>query len=198
MTAQFQDTVHLGAAAYALTAIDGTGLFDPAAHSLTPTALSSACWRGFICTYRVEQDALLLTHLEIALSKEQHSQRPPLLFGQAATIAPAKAIHPGALRYMVAAPIAFTGRLLLGAKRVSGIYLNMGFQPAWLYRDVHELTLADGRLLSMIDHSSFAAEARATLGQDGAKPLPGEPTGDWIERTFSRTFDYNWPLHPTT
>ena len=193
MTAQIQDTVHYDGTAFALTAVDGVGLFDPTAHGLTPAVLSTACWRGFICTYRVDKGTLLLTDLEIGLRENQHPQQTPDLFGQPAVRARAKPFHEGALQYRPAAPIIFTGRLLLGAKGATDIYLNMGFRPAWFYQDVRELVFADGLLLSTTNRSAAAAETRAVLGPDGAKPQNGESISDWVDRTFSLTFEYSLP-----
>lgn len=50
VTSQFQDEIEFRSATFAITAIDGEGLFNPADHDLQVEALSSACWRGYICT----------------------------------------------------------------------------------------------------------------------------------------------------
>lgn len=87
----------------------------------------------------------------------------------------------------------FTGRLLLGAGYVYVGYLNMGFAPAWLFKRVHEVSFEAGRLTGAHDRSAALAEVRRRLGESGLRPADGQPTRDWIERTFSLTFDYSWP-----
>jgi len=196
MTTQFQDEMHFRSARYAITAIDGDGLFEPNDHGLRPRALSSACWRGYICTYQVHADALHLTHLEIGLPPEEdHSATR--IFGCGPTPAAAKAWHPDATHFELAAPVDFTGRLLLGAGHVRGAYLNMGFHPAWLYKDVRELAFDHGQLLTSTDRSTTVAELRGTLDDQATRPRADESTSSWVERTFSRAFTYSLPSLPT-
>jgi len=111
VTAQFQDEIDFQSVRYAITAIDGDGLFDPSDHGLHPRALSTARWRGHVCTYRVEQAALLLSGLEIGLSADEHPTAPRL-FGSEPSHGPENSWHPDASFYRLAAPIDFTGRLL--------------------------------------------------------------------------------------
>ncbi len=197
MTAQFQDEMHFRSARYAITAIDGDGLFEPNDHGLRPRALSSACWRGYICTYQVNADALHLTQLEIGLpTEEDHSATR--IFGCGPAPAPTKPWHSHATHFELAAPVDFTGRLLLGTGHVRGIYLNMGFHPAWLYEEVHELTFAQGQLATSTDRSSTVAELRDTLDLQATFPHRDKATSSWIDQTFSRAFSYSLPPRPTS
>ena len=192
MTGQIPDEVRYEGCRYALTAVDGGDLFDPAAHGVQAGPLSTACWRGFICTYSVEDGRLILERVEIGQSPEQ--REVPTLFGIQARTATAGAFHPGALVYrQLAAPVDFPGRLLIAAGPAEVGYLNMGFRPAWLYHRVYELVFHQGRLTSAHDRSAELAEVRRLLGSDGVKPRSDEPTGAWIERAFSLTFDFSWP-----
>jgi hypothetical protein len=93
--------------------------------------------------------------------------------------------------------VAFTGRLLLGRGDVDDSpYLNMGFWPAWMYREVHELTLQAGALLTATDCSAALATVRTDIATMAARPAPDEPTQEWITRTFSLAYDYSWPGRP--
>ena len=194
MTAQIPDEVEYRAGRYAVTAVDGTGLFDPARHGLEPQAMSTACWRGFICAYRVEQGVLRLSHLEIALDPVE-GEAPLELFGRAGYRLPESGdvAHPEAWHYDPDAPVGFTGRLLLGDGDAAGPYLNMGFLPAWYYEDIRELTFTAGRLTAESDLSASVARLRETLAEGGAQPAPGESTREWVTRTFSLSFDYSLP-----
>ena len=53
MTGQRHDEVQFEGAWFDITAVDGTGLFDPAAHGIEPRWLSTGCWRGHVCRYTV-------------------------------------------------------------------------------------------------------------------------------------------------
>src|SRR6185503_295363 len=72
MTSQIPDVVVLDGRTYSLTAVEGHGLFDPADHGLEPQFISTACWRGFLCTYAVVEGRLVLDTLDIGLA-----ERPP-------------------------------------------------------------------------------------------------------------------------
>src|SRR5581483_8298683 len=74
MTAQFSDTVEYRAKRYAIAGKNGEGLFDPAAHGLKVVGKCSACWRGFLCTYSVESQQLLLDELAVCID-----ENPPTL-----------------------------------------------------------------------------------------------------------------------
>ena len=53
MTAQISDSVRFEGRTYSLVGVNGSGLFDPEALGLRAVASSTACWRGFYCTYTV-------------------------------------------------------------------------------------------------------------------------------------------------
>jgi hypothetical protein len=195
MTTQIPDEVRYQGAWYGITAVDGTGLFDPEDQGLTPEFLSTGCWRGFQCRYQIQDGQLILD--EVHMGKPSGDQVAGKLFGVKAERAGRKSSFPGALRYRRLATLTpFTGRLLLGADYVWVGYLNMGFQPAWLYARVHEVAFEAGRLTSAQDRSAALAEVRHRLGADGLRPAAGELSSEWIDRTFSLTFDYSWPTHP--
>jgi hypothetical protein len=191
MTAQVPDDLNYQGTGYAITAVDGSGLFDPSLHGLVPKPLSTACWRGFTCSYLVDRSRLVLTRLDVGLADDDDK---PELLGIVPQPAPAGSMHRTATVYQpLAVPVAFTGRLLIGADWIAGIYLHMGFQPAWRYERVHELAFTGGHLESTVDRSAQVAEVRERLGEAGARPRDGEAVKDWIHRTFSLTFDYSWP-----
>ena len=191
MTGQIPDEVRYWKRRFAIAAVDGTGLFDPAVHGVRPSTLSTGCWRGYICSYTVMQSRLLLRGLE--LGRPEDGQAPEL-FGVEPTVAGDTAWHPGALLYEgLAVPVEFTGRLLLGAGPVHIGYLNMGFRPAWLFERVHELALDHGRITATHDRSAEAAARRTRLGEAALRPADGADRKAWISRTFSLSYAYSWP-----
>ncbi|MFB7334440.1 hypothetical protein ACFC00_22750 [Streptomyces adustus] len=185
MTAQIPDEVLFEGRRFALTAVDGGGLFDPAGHGLETRPGGTACYRGHICRYTTAGQRLTLQDLELGSEHE-----PPPLCG----VRPRQDAECLEWRYRRPdLPMSFTGRLLIGTGDVADSpYLNMGFRPAWMYSDVRELTFRDGRLLTATDHS---AELAAVRSEAAPGPVAGEPTGQWISRTFSLSYDYSWPGH---
>ncbi|MBP2478523.1 hypothetical protein JOF53_007395 [Crossiella equi] len=185
MTAQMPDRVFIQGMGFALTAVNGTGLFDPAARGLEPQGFSTGCYRGHVCRYAVKE-RLVLRGLELGAEEE-----PPPLDG----VRPRQDEHLGSWRYQrLDLPVSFTGRLLVGRGYADSPVVNMGFWPAWRYAEVHDLAFRDGVLVSAEDCSAALAEVRANLPATG--PAPGEPFGDWFERTFSLTYEYSWPGRP--
>jgi hypothetical protein len=136
MTAQISDSVHFEEQDYAITGVSGDGLFSPQAHGLEPQMMSTACWRGFVCWYRVENDQLQLQNLWIRLEHtvENKSEKDPALFG----IRPKFEEREWCANYEnLHVPIAFTGGLLIGRDFIRELYVHMGFHPAWKFREVY-------------------------------------------------------------
>lgn len=149
---------------------------------LEPRPTSTACYRGHVCRYTVER-RFVLRDLELG-----SESKPPRL----GDVQPREDDEYASWHYQeLDIPVAFTGRLLIGSGDLADRpYLNMGFQPAWMYRKVHELTLRAGALLGAADCSVALAAVRAVTA---SRPAAGEPTQDWISRTFSLAYEYSWP-----
>jgi hypothetical protein len=86
MTAQITDRVVYRGKPHSIAGINGSGLFDPSEHGLRPVMISTACWRGFHCTYEVAEGSLLLTQVNIGLREEDRALAErgegPKLFGR--------------------------------------------------------------------------------------------------------------------
>jgi hypothetical protein len=63
VTGQVADSVELGGQAYGIAGARGGSLFDPGEHRIKPCMIGTACWRGHICWYRVEDSSLHLVRL---------------------------------------------------------------------------------------------------------------------------------------
>ncbi|GAA2778536.1 hypothetical protein GCM10010452_02350 [Crossiella cryophila] len=173
---------------FVVTAVDGTGLFDPAAHGLEPRSISTSCYHGHIGHYAVLAQRLTLRDLQLGSAAE-----PPPLGAVRPRLTEDESWHYRGL----ALPIAFTGRLLIGRGDIPDRpYLNMGFRPAWMFLDVRELTFQAGALLSATDCSAALAQARPDIAATATRPAPGQEMRDWIDRTFSLSYDYSWPGRP--
>ncbi|GAB3827468.1 hypothetical protein GCM10027610_010740 [Dactylosporangium cerinum] len=191
VTGQIADEVMHDGDWHSITAVEGTGLFDVAAHGFEPTVISTACYRGSVCRYRLEGRRLVLDAAEIGAPA---GTAPVALFG----VEPGRSAYPkvfrGRLSYVdIGAPVDFTGRLLVGAEVVDIGRLHMGFRPAYGFARVWELAFDEGRLTAAADRSAELAEVRRRLADTTPGPAQGEPARDWIGRTFSLSFAYSWP-----
>src|SRR5438093_278670 len=157
MTAQISDVVLYRAKPHSIAGINGSGLFDPTEHGLRPVPVSTACWRGYHCTYDVAGNTLLLRQVNIGLGEEDRALAErgdgPKLFGQ---VPRRYTIHGHSMDLSTGAVksswesndflysgllevVPFSGGLLLGADFLWGLYVHLGFHPAWKFREVHEL-----------------------------------------------------------
>jgi hypothetical protein len=196
MTAQVSDTVRYRDLGFSLAGINGEGLFEPAAHGLAPVAISSACWRGYYCTYAVEDGRLLLETVHLGLNAEDRARAErgngPLLYGTRPRYdEPQWSFAYGGLH----APVAFTGGLLGGREFIQNLYVHMGFHPAWKYRQVHELLFEQGQLREAFDRSGVLEDFRGQIGPEDLEPhqwRDREQLRAWIKRTFSLRYEAHW------
>jgi hypothetical protein len=161
-----------------VTAVDGSGLFE----AVGAQATSTACYRGYVASYRVDGDQLVLAELETDPSYE----------GTHLGVSPVPG-HGVQVYRGLTVPVAFTGRLLIGAGYVDIGRLHMGFRPAYGFQRVWELAFGAGRLTTAHERSADLAAVRERLTGIRAGPAEGEATSDWIDRTFSLSFAYSWP-----
>jgi hypothetical protein len=188
MTAQFSDSIAYRGKDYLVAGKNGKRLFDPAEHGLHPVGKCSACWRGFLCSYSVESERLLLDRLSIYLD-----QPAPILFDtepkkDRRRLPKFDAVYDG-LHH----PMSYSGGLLLARDFIKDLYVHMGFHPAWKYRTVHELIFRDGKLREAFDRSEEIAEFRNEITNRPMRPKAGADYGEivqWIRQCFSQ--HYKW------
>ena len=150
MTTQVDDVVVFRGRMYALIGVNGRGLFEPGEHGLQVHMMTTACRRGYVCEYAVNDDQLYLIALRVGMAEP-----PTNLFG-----ADLRFIGSAATYSPIRVPLSFTGGLLLGARFIRDLYPPMGHHPAWKYTEVLELRFSYGRLGEMADHSELMAEYR--------------------------------------
>jgi hypothetical protein len=140
MTGQIHDKVNYAGVEYDLVSLHGTGLFEPPAYGMLPQMIHTACWRGYYCTYSLDQAQLFLTSLTIR-TQDRHY---PLIGG----LAPTDDGY-GTMRYSnLRLPLRFSGQLLLGADFVREKYVHMGFQSPEAYRKIVAVVFSEGKLVS--------------------------------------------------
>jgi len=187
MTAQIEDYVRYRGKRYSLVGINGTGLFDPSEHGLEPVGMSTACWRGFVCTYAVRAEELRLDALEISFQ----GAAPPLFGVELARKRGEDGFFNGVYRGLDRR-MPYTGGILVARDFIEELYVHMGFHPAWKYREAHELVFRDGCLLEAHDRTEEMALERQLRSGAEFEPDSRTPRGDvveWIKRRFDRNYD---------
>jgi hypothetical protein len=178
VTGQFADRVEWHGEAFQVTAVEGSGLFR--VDGATPT--STACYRGYVATYRVDDGQLVLAELEADPSWEGTD------LGVSPVTVRGVRVYRG-----LCVPVGFTGRLLIGTGYADIGRLHMGFRPAYGFQRVWELAFDAGRHTTADDRSADVAVVRERLTGTPPGPAEGEAVSDWIDRTFSLSFAYSWP-----
>ncbi|MBD2441313.1 MULTISPECIES: hypothetical protein [Nostoc] len=206
MTAQISDRVLYHQKFCDITGINGSGLFEPLQYGVKPVMISSACWRGYYCTYEVADKSLFLTQLNIGLSEAdqlkaeqgdglklfgktparytEYGQRIHLTSNKTETHWESSDFKIDGIREL----IPFTGGLLLGNDFIRQMYVHMGFHPAYKFRTVYELIFDHGQLVEEHDRSSQMAQLREMLPIDTLKPGVSASRNEikqWLKQCFS-------------
>ena len=188
MTAQFSDLVFFNDQEFSLTDINGDELFHPMKYDLVPSSTCTACWKGFVASYGIKEDQLVLKNLDINIEEVEKkyfwSSNIPELNGM-------KPSKDDSLYDMfdyhfqdVKLPLSFTGWMLIGKGFIQELYVHMGIHPAWKYKDVFKLDFEKGKLLASHDVSVAMREYRKTMQNEGGEPVSfpeGKEPDQWIE-----------------
>ena len=195
MTAQEPDYVVYRGTKYSLAGISDGALWSPESIGIQPSMWSSACWRGYVATYRVCRFVLELHKLQLGYyDRESRSQLvPPAING----CRPIEATDEDDSGIWLYEPIGqrepYTGGLLLALDFIWDLYLHMGFHPAWKYRRVIELVFVSGRLKAAHDRSEAMEQIRKDVASADLSPgvsADEETLTRWIERCFDRKYTF--------
>lgn len=192
MTTQMKDTVLFSAEEFTLAEEKGKGLFEPRKHGLSPVMMSTACHRGYVCTYDVAENSLRLYRLLIRLHSPGAAEpskecTAPVLFGKT----PSYSERFNCCEYRgLNAPISFTGTLRLAAHFIRGVDMPfIGHPPIWMFRDVRELQFEKGALVQATDRSMEMAQRRKNQGRlpsEGRGARDGSGLIRWVARLLNR------------
>ena len=185
MTAQASDIVVFNNREYELAEFDGSGLFDPREHGFKPVGMTTACWRGFVCTYEIVDQRLVLKRLNMgSLGPGSEKMKLIKMFGQGCTISISGWF--GATVEDGSRPVPFDGSMLIGRDFIGNRHVNMGFHSAYEYMNVWELVFHRGHLTSSKDLSKDMAQYRETHVELLPDPRDTESTMLWVVDRFSR------------
>lgn len=156
MTAQIEDSIIYSDKEYNISAIENVNdFFDIHSLGLTPEGVCTACWRGYVAVFLVDENNQLLLKRLYANNGDLPA---PVINDVTARIVQHIA---GDLFYdNVNVPINYSGSLLITEDFIEDRYVHMGFQSPWSYKKVMELTFSDGMCIKANNLSSLAAEMR--------------------------------------
>jgi len=187
MTAQMPDVFFYKNENYSLIGLKGSNMFNPEDYGVYPIMANTACYRGFVATYHITEEQLILSSL-ILKSKEEKLKE---INGQPAK--KEKSIFSFNFLYEnINLPIKYTGFILLGKDFINEMYVHMGYQRPISYETVIEFQFKDGDLVAVNDFSEVIAKLRKEDPSKDAQPDYDETTMQWIERLFSLDYDLPW------
>ena len=173
MSGQMSDVIVVGDDEYAIAEPQAGTLFDVRSHGVMPVSMHSASTRGELARYRIENDQLMLSDLQVG-----SIDQPPALNGVEATTDEYGQVW----TYLnLDLPIAWTGDLIAGATPILDLYVHAGFLPVWHYEKVMTFDVEDGMVQGSQDSSAEVAKYRAE------RTAPEAPEDD--EHVFERFLD---------
>jgi hypothetical protein len=69
MTEQIPDGFEYEGRNYSIVDVDGDGLFNLMQYEMKPVSWCTACWSGYLCTYKIQHQTLYLNTLEVCLTE---------------------------------------------------------------------------------------------------------------------------------
>ena len=160
MTAQSNNILHFDGKEYEVTARCGGDLFDPKQFGFSPVPPHTGCWRGFICSFAVQEDQLSLTTLWICHGDRNTKAVWPL--PEFTGMAPDEHYVPeGSYQEFQGKydhlhfPLDYSGSILISAENsTEGPYFR-GFPRPWHFNIVRKLSFKSGQLTENRDVSSI-------------------------------------------
>ncbi|MHA1218806.1 MAG: hypothetical protein ACTSO5_09005 [Candidatus Heimdallarchaeaceae archaeon] len=179
MTGQIPDSFLYEGEVYSLIGIEEEEPFSPLDYDIIPEMASTACWRGFVLYYKLDNNYLILQDMQLNTeeAKEIHGVKPKITKDMFK-------FHYQDLNLQ----LDYSGKLLIARDFIDEMYVHMGFQRPIAFRKVVELDLNNGELLSVNDLSDQMENRRNKAPAEGARPktMKDKDVKNWIKDTFSR------------
>jgi hypothetical protein len=151
---------------------------------MAPDRGSTACWRGYACSYEIRDGTLLLDSLMTNLAEGEE----PVINGNRPSIYRSwSSMYEG-----LSLPVRFSGELLLGRDFIEEMYVHMGFQKPTSFREVKEITLREGGVTILRDHSERMQEFRERAAESASGGVTGGMSRDEIGDFVTYAFDLDY------
>ena len=167
MTAQIQDTISIEHQLYWLArSSNREGLFNPTDYGINPAPVSTACNRGFYCSYIISDRRLLVMDVNLTPNmsdrlKFKYQRIDAILCGKSPHIS-----EPNSYTWQYRElfyPIIYTGGLLVCNEMNHELNIMPGFPSIYLFGKVYEAIFDLGNLIQIVDHSTKIVEIRNSL-----------------------------------
>jgi hypothetical protein len=185
MTGQVPDELIYNESIYSIVGLKGEFLPEPFDFGFKPVSPNTANWRGFIMTYAIAEEHLLLRRMDLWV--KEIDGKPPIIN----EVKP-KLEEEGIVRLIydnLELRTEFTGKILIAKDFINSLYVHMGFQSPLSFETVIELVFQEGKLLSANNFSEKMKKYRKKNISDG-KRKPNRDFQAWIARTFSLDYDF--------
>ena len=196
MTAQINDTFRYHNELYDIAAIQfPEDFFDIERLAITPEATNTACWRGYVAGFSLQQNKLVLHTLD---TNNSNGKATPVAIND---IMP-EIVKPDGLvddykqfrkwYYRdINLVIPYSGSILITNEFIEERYVHMGFQSPLSYHQVIELTFTGGSFVKENDLSQTAAMLRETQQLESREEqLARLPV--WICECFDLSYKTKW------
>lgn len=181
MTGQIADSFLYEGEVYSLIGYDKGEPFTPLDYDIFPKAPHTACWRGFVLYYKVENNQFILQDMQV------NSEEGPEING----VKPKKSEESFKFHYQdLNLKLKYSGKIKIAKDFIQDMYVHMGFQRASAFQTVVELVFKDGELVTVNDLSEKMKKKRKEDPNEGAEPKSRKESEimTWIKRTFSRDY----------
>ena len=188
MTAQINDIFSYEDDEYNISAIEYPGRFFSIKRlGITPMSPHTACWRGYVATFSIYNDKLVLKALD---TNNSNGEAQPVTINRImpTVIKPetSSVDYDGWRDWQyrdINKVIRYTGRVMITDDFIHERYIHMGFQSPLSYKKVVELTFDKGHLTGANDLSETVANLRKTQEMESRdSQLARLPL--WIEDSF--------------
>lgn len=187
MTAQESDIFILNDKEYDISGVNGNELFIPGKYGLMPVSIMTCNWRGYVATYALLDDILVLKSFSVNLKEDNTFDKTadPLINEH---VPEKDHIYDDIYSYFyenLNLPINFTGGILACQGFIPELYVHMGFHPAWKFEKVIELLFDNGKLTERHDVSKKMKVFRDEMIKKGLRPDYREiDLSEWINSCF--------------
>jgi len=173
VTWQIQDDFRYRGEEYTLAAWSAGEPFSPARLGIRPNMASTACWRGYLSTYGLRNDQLVVAELRLQLVEDEVDwvRVPGPEINGVAPLEHAPGSDGFNNNYLgLDLPVDYDGGLIIGRDYLEHYHSDLDLITLWKYREILELRFGRGRLTEVRDISAavtsiqeFADEQRALL-----------------------------------
>ena len=204
MTKQIDDLFRYDGTQYAVCGISEAELFDPwPLMNVEPVlwGASTACSRGYQAVYALADSQLIVDELGISLYAKIEGKHTPQVGPPINGVSPTKDGQSRSFfnnHYMgLGYRLDYTGALLLGNGFIRQMYVHMGFQAPWKYKNVVELVFDGGVLVHEFDRSELMEtirhEALDIQREKDRIRLPSDAElWEFVVRSFDRAYKSDW------